>query len=69
MNIANLHVMMSVNNCDFYEFLVPPDMLQYGMTRDVAIDREGYVHGPSAPGIGFEIDMELLARTKVDELK
>jgi len=65
MNIATLHVVLSVNNCDFYELIVPPDMLQYGMAQDITVDREGYVQAATSPGLGFEVDWELLRRRKV----
>jgi L-alanine-DL-glutamate epimerase-like enolase superfamily enzyme len=43
--LENLHVILSVNNCDYYE--------------DVylnAIDEEGFVTAPATPGIGYDSD-------------
>ena len=32
LNAANLHVMLSVNNCDFYEYLMPIERQHFGLT-------------------------------------
>ncbi len=68
MNIANLHVVLSVNNCDFFELIVPQDIFQYGMAEDITVGRDGRVHAPSKPGLGFEVDRELIKKRRVDEL-
>jgi L-alanine-DL-glutamate epimerase-like enolase superfamily enzyme len=69
MNIANLHVVLAVNNCDFFELIVPPDMLQHGMVEDITVGRDGGVQAPVKPGLGFEIDRELIRRRRVEELR
>jgi L-alanine-DL-glutamate epimerase-like enolase superfamily enzyme len=61
---ANLHVMLSIRNCDFFE--VPVDengdegIFDVG-TRDVLrIDEGGLVLAPTKPGLGLEIDWDLV---------
>jgi len=69
MNIANLHVMLAVNNCDFFELIAPPDMLQHGMIEDITVGRDGSVQAPVKPGLGFEIDRELNRKRRVKEMR
>ena len=33
--------------------------------KDIGVDGQGMVHAPSAPGLGYPIDFELIERTKV----
>ena len=42
---------------------------KYGLVQDITVDREGYVHAPTAPGLGYEIDWDLIERNKVDVLR
>ena len=61
-NVANLHVTMAVPNCDWFEVLLPFDLDGYGLTERIEVDRDGLVHAPQAPGLGVEIDWELVER-------
>jgi L-alanine-DL-glutamate epimerase-like enolase superfamily enzyme len=67
-NAANLHVAMAIRNCEYYEYLLPEAIINYGMVKDIAIDRDGLVHAPMGPGLGVEIDFDLIARKKVGVL-
>ncbi|MFZ7101616.1 MAG: enolase C-terminal domain-like protein [Peptococcaceae bacterium] len=53
---AHLHVMLSMRNCDFFESPVPEGVFDAGMQETIRIDKEGYVHAPTKPGLGYEID-------------
>ncbi|MBI2872338.1 MAG: mandelate racemase [Chloroflexi bacterium] len=68
-NVANLHVILSTRSCDFYEWLLPSEAHQFGLVQDVTVDKEGYVHGPTAPGLGFELDTEALRRITVSTMR
>ncbi|MDB5873389.1 MAG: Mandelate racemase/muconate lactonizing enzyme-like protein [Ramlibacter sp.] len=59
-NVANLHVIMAIPNTHFYEHVVPEAWHQFGLKVDIKVDREGYVHAPDKPGLGYEIDWEKL---------
>lgn len=59
-NVANLHITMAVNNCAYFEVLLPDSANKYGLVQDIEVDREGYVHAPTRPGLGYEIDWELV---------
>jgi L-alanine-DL-glutamate epimerase-like enolase superfamily enzyme len=66
-NVATLHVIMAIPNCDWFEVLAfnPAGVyglehLSYGLARPIEIDSEGYVHAPTEPGLGFGVDWELI---------
>jgi L-alanine-DL-glutamate epimerase-like enolase superfamily enzyme len=64
-NLANLHVTMAIKNCEYYEVLLPDAAQKYGMKRDIEVDDHGLVHAPSEPGLGLEIDFDLIERKKI----
>jgi L-alanine-DL-glutamate epimerase-like enolase superfamily enzyme len=51
-NVANLHVIMAMPNCDYYE-----------------VDDQGLIYAPEQPGLGYEIDWELVKRETVQVVK
>ena len=63
-NVANLHVTMAVPNCEYYEFFPCTGANKYGLVEDIAVDAQGRVHAPEQPGLGYEIDWELLNRKR-----
>jgi L-alanine-DL-glutamate epimerase-like enolase superfamily enzyme len=64
-NFANLHVIMAIQNTEFFEVLLPAESQKYGLVQDIEIDRDGMVHAPTGPGLGAAIDFELIERKKV----
>ena len=67
-NVANLHLTMAISNCDYFEVLLPDAAQKHGLVRDIEVDRQGFVHAPTGPGLGYEIDWELIERNKVGVL-
>jgi len=61
-NVANLHVIMAIRNCEFFEVLLPAAAQKYGLREDVEVDAGGLVHAPPGPGLGAAIDFELIER-------
>jgi L-alanine-DL-glutamate epimerase-like enolase superfamily enzyme len=66
-NVASLHVIMAIGNCDWFEVLPfnrsgdhSLEHLSYGLTEPFQVDRQGYVHAPDGVGIGATIDWELI---------
>src|SRR5439155_511656 len=53
-NVANLHVIMAIRNTEPFEVLLPDAMQKYGLATEIEIDREGYVHAPTGPGLGAD---------------
>jgi len=60
MNAANLHVMCSIKNCEFYEWMVPEAIWDFGVKESITLDGDGYVHVPNKPGLGLETDWEYI---------
>ena len=69
LNAANLHVMLSVRNCDFYEHILPVEQQNFALRDYPAPDERGVVHAPLAPGLGFELDPDWIAHHKVASLR
>lgn len=67
-NVANLHVTMAIPNCEYFEVLLPDEAQKHGLVSDIAVDSAGFVHAPTAPGLGYEIDWDLVQRNKTAEL-
>ena len=61
-NVANLHVTMAVPNCEFYEVFPCTGANQFGLVEDIQVDSEGFVHAPDKPGLGYEIDWDLVKK-------
>jgi L-alanine-DL-glutamate epimerase-like enolase superfamily enzyme len=62
---ANLHVMLSHLNCDYFEHPVPYPPFEYGSHDVIRVDREGYVRAPDRPGLGIGVDWEAMERAAV----
>jgi len=63
-NVANIHVIMAIRNCEFFEVLLPAAAQKYGLREDIEVDARGLVHAPAGPGLGAAIDFELIERRK-----
>ena len=66
-NVANLHVTMATDHCDWFEVLAfnrsgehSLEHLSYGLAEPLAIDADGLLHAPTGPGLGVAIDWELI---------
>ncbi len=58
---ANLHVILATENCSLFELPIEQGHeghFDVGTKEVIRIDSEGYVHGPTKPGLGFEIDWD-----------
>lgn len=71
-NLASLHVIMAIENCKWFEVLVPHkpgsydlDHLSYGLVEPIAIDADGFASLPDRPGLGIEPDWDLLSGIEV----
>src|SRR6201982_2462806 len=67
-NFANLHVIMAIRNTEFFEVLLPDAMQKYGLDGDITVARSGLAPRPAEPGLGANIDFELIERKKLGEL-
>ena len=55
---ANLHVMCAVNNCRYFEYPMPLNGYDQGMTDAITLGSDGEVAAPQKPGLGLDIDWE-----------
>jgi L-alanine-DL-glutamate epimerase-like enolase superfamily enzyme len=46
-------------------------MHEYGLVDRLSeqVDTEGYLHAPTRPGLGYDIDWNLVARKRVGEVR
>jgi L-alanine-DL-glutamate epimerase-like enolase superfamily enzyme len=67
MDIANLHVACAVRNSEYFELFVPEDTFQLPMKQSLRdfMDTDGRIHVPEGPGLGIDIDWDLVDRTCV----
>ena len=68
-NVANLHVALAVPNAEYFEVLLPHAAQKYGLVRDLEIDKTGHIAPFAAPGLGAEIDFDLISRMKAETLR
>ncbi len=64
---ANLQVAMSAANCPFFEYpydpiSLPVEVNQWMLREPLRVDGEGYVAAPAGPGLGIELDEELIEK-------
>lgn len=53
---ANLHVMLGVPGCSYFEHPVPIEHYEYGCANPIRIDAHGCVAAPNGPGLGLDLD-------------
>ena len=61
--MANLHVMLSIEHCDFFELPLiegKEGALDAGVLKGIRIDEWGYVKPFDQPGLGLEIDWDMV---------
>jgi L-alanine-DL-glutamate epimerase-like enolase superfamily enzyme len=56
---------MAIPNTSFMEVLLPHEAWWHGLVEEIQIDPDGYVHAPTKPGLGYEVDLELVERQKI----
>lgn len=62
---ACLHVMLATRNCDFFEMPVPVGIFDFGMKDVIRISEDGYVDAPTKPGLGYDIDWDVVEKSTV----
>ena len=60
---------MAIRNCEFFEVLLPAAAQKYGLVEDIEPDKDGMVYAVEKPGLGAEIDFELIERKKLAVLR
>jgi L-alanine-DL-glutamate epimerase-like enolase superfamily enzyme len=60
---------MAINNCDYYEVFPASGANKYGLIEDIEVDENGMVHAPQKPGLGYEIDWDLIKRNQTQVVR
>ena len=60
---------MAIRNTEMFEVLLPDGAQKYGLVQDITVDREGFVHAPTSPGLGYDIDFDLIQRKQLTVLR
>lgn len=58
---ANLHICLAIRNNSFYESLITSNPIDV----EEGIDRDGNIHAPKLPGIGFDVDVADLEKRSI----
>jgi len=67
-NVANLHLMCGIRNSEFFEVLLPDEAQKHGLVEDLTVDSNGMMTVSEAPGLGVEIDFELIRKNTIGRL-
>lgn len=68
LDVANLHVSCAIQNCEYFEILIPQEPFSFGVKNPIKIDAQGQVHVPETPGLGVEIDWDALDNNAIAEV-
>ena len=58
--VANLHLMLSLDNCSYFEQAMPYEPFEFGMIDTIRPGPDGFVTAPSRPGLGLRVDWEAM---------
>jgi len=60
-NVANLHLALAISNTELFEVLLPDAAQKYGLLTEIEVSADGMVHAMDGPGLGADIDFDLIA--------
>jgi L-alanine-DL-glutamate epimerase-like enolase superfamily enzyme len=74
LEVGGIHAMLATPNCEFFEQSVPEGVFDEYMfpgllKNPIRIDKDGYVHAPTKPGLGYDMDIQVKAKITVETLK
>jgi L-alanine-DL-glutamate epimerase-like enolase superfamily enzyme len=68
LDAANLNVMLSVDNCDYFEWWRPEQARQAGFVDDMKPNAESQLVAPTQPGLGYEWDWPFIEKHTITSL-
>ena len=68
-NWANHHVILAIKNTTFFEVLLPSGAQKYGIIDDLNPDSNGMITAPDVPGLGANIDFDLIKSKSFETLQ
>ena len=65
--VGNLHLAASIPNCSYFEYPYDPPAFTFGafnwiLQDPVGIDKDGYIVVPDKPGLGVELNQDVMKR-------
>ena len=57
---ANLHLMLALDNCSYFEQAMPFEPFEYAMVDVIRPGPDGFVNAPDRPGLGLRVDWEAM---------
>jgi L-alanine-DL-glutamate epimerase-like enolase superfamily enzyme len=60
MDVANLHVALASKNTEFFELYAPHEQWHFPLKEGVDLRSDGRVYAPTGPGLGVEIDWDVV---------
>jgi L-alanine-DL-glutamate epimerase-like enolase superfamily enzyme len=60
--------MCAIQNSEFFEVILPDNLQKYGLVEDIAVDSKGNIRVPEGPGLGVEINFDLISKTTIGVL-
>jgi L-alanine-DL-glutamate epimerase-like enolase superfamily enzyme len=67
LELANLHVALSISNTEWFELLYPLEDFSFGLAEPLDI-RNGYAYAPDTPGLGAVYDWDAIDNATVEVL-
>jgi len=68
-NVAQIHAAMAIRNTQYFEVLLPAEAQMDAVVDDIAVDAEGYVNAIDRPGLGVDIDLDLIKSRTLEVLR
>ena len=68
-NVANLHLSLAIENCRYFEVLLPQSVQQYGLVHELVLDAEGCIRPFEGAGLGAEIDFALIDANTIEVMR
>ena len=69
LNAANLHMICSIGNCDYYEWWMPAEAHQFGVIDHYRLNNRMMLDAPETPGLGCSLDEEWIGAHRIATLK
>ena len=63
---ASIHLIAAVPNAPFLEFSITESPIRKGLVKEPFVMKDGYVSVPVGPGLGIELNPEIIKKYKID---
>ncbi|MEM6629417.1 MAG: enolase C-terminal domain-like protein [Bacteroidota bacterium] len=67
--IPGIHTSLCIKSCTYFESIVPEEAFHLCVKNPLIVpDSEGYIHPPEGPGLGLDIDWDVIDNHTVQEI-